>query len=210
MEKLTFKDKNMRSADMVSAFEGSMLDVELLAHKPAIPGVGVNACILATFNYRTRPELKVVQEGYQRGPVHIGRFEMNLRTYAWTDEQISNYKKFKEKEVLHMLGDISKSVQEAMTSLGNELDKYLEKARKQKKAQEVVKPTQKKTFGQSFFGEFYTSKSKSSSSSSPSVKVLREKEKKEEAGRSLAKLQADGACWGVYNNFKKSHRMITW
>jgi len=207
VEKLTFKDKNMRSAEMVSSFEGSMLDVELLAHKPAMGGV--NACILVTFNYRTRPELKVVQEGYQRGPVHIGKLEMNLRTYAWTKEEIENYKKFKEKESLQMLGNISKSVQDAMISLGDELDKYLGRARKQKKEEEVKKPAPKKSFAQSFFGEFYTSK-KESGPKAPSAKELREKEEKLKAGRGLAKVQANGACWAIYNNFKKSHRMVTW
>ena len=108
-----------------------------------------------------------------------------------------------------MMGNISKSVQDAMTSLGDELDKYLEKARKQKKVEEVVKPMKKKSFSEQFFGEFYTSKKKSGPSL-PSAKELREKEEKLKEGRSRAKLQADGVCWAVYNNFKKSHRMITW
>ena len=60
---LTMKGKSMSSAEMVSAFEVSMLDVEILARKPLGKA---NSCVLATFNYRTRAEMKVQQEGYQR------------------------------------------------------------------------------------------------------------------------------------------------
>src|SRR3989344_4174241 len=73
--KLSFKSKNMVSPDLVSAFEGSMLDIEVLARKRD-DKTGMNGCVLASFFYRTRPELKVVQEGYQRGPVHIGKMEV--------------------------------------------------------------------------------------------------------------------------------------
>src|SRR3989338_6186768 len=68
--RLTMKEQNTMTPDLISAFEGSMLDIEILARDSKD---GANGCILATFNFRTRPELKVVQEGYQRGPVHIGK-----------------------------------------------------------------------------------------------------------------------------------------
>ncbi|MDP3733677.1 MAG: hypothetical protein Q8R37_00440, partial [Nanoarchaeota archaeon] len=110
-QRLTLKGGRMETADIVSAFEGSMLDVELLARKQVMVGdKGVNGCVLATFTYRTRAELKVQQEGYQRGPVHIGKFELNLRVYGWTEQEVENYKKMKEKEILLFMGDISSTV----------------------------------------------------------------------------------------------------
>ena len=154
--KLSFKSKNMVSPDLVSAFEGSMLDIEVLARKRD-DKTGMNGCVLASFFYRTRPELKVVQEGYQRGPVHIGKMEVYLRAYTWDDKQVEAYKKLKDQEAMMLLGDVSESVKGAMEALGGELDKYLEEARikvKQDK-KEDKKEEKKKNFMESFLGEFY-------------------------------------------------------
>lgn len=204
--RLTMKEKNMLSADLISAFEGSMLDIEVLFRKRSAKGnVGGNACILATFTYRTRPELKVVQEGYQRGPVHIGRFEMNFRVYAWTDGQVENYKKLKEEETLMLMGDVSSSVRQAMESLGEELDLYLEEARgeKGKKKPEEEKPA-KKSLMEKFFGDFYTPKKS---------KVKEKSGKDEKLAEELAKKivgHAQFHAFNTYKNFKKAHRMIQW
>ncbi|MBI2665842.1 hypothetical protein HYX12_04435, partial [Candidatus Woesearchaeota archaeon] len=131
VERLTLKEKNMRSPEIVTAFESSMLDIELLASikKKITDKIEGYECLLVTFHYRTRPELKVVQEGYQRGPVHVGKFEMNFRVYHWLKDEVEAYKKLKEKEALLLVGDVSASVQEAMNSLGNDLTKYLDEAR---------------------------------------------------------------------------------
>lgn len=205
VSKLTLKEKNMLSPDIVSAFEGSMLDVELLASKRD-PSSGANSCVLATFSYRTRPELKVVQEGYQRGPVHIGKFEMHLRAYGWSDEQLEKYKKLKEKEILLLIGDISATVQSAMEALGKELDKYLEQARQKtaskKEERKEEKKSAKKSLTETLFGDFYTPRKKGSSA--PAVK------QPGESALSAAGGNAKVVAWNVYNNFKKSHKMITW
>ena len=50
------KERNILSPDLISAFEGSMLDLEVLFRKPASDGF--NTCILLTYHFRTRPELK--------------------------------------------------------------------------------------------------------------------------------------------------------
>ncbi len=217
--RLNMKERNMASPDLISAFEGSMLDIELLARNRKVIGVlpdgkeaGVNGCILATFNYRTRPELKVVQEGYQRGPVHIGKFEMHLRLYGWTDEQVEKYKKLKERENLDLMGAISSSVQQAMESLGQELDKYLDEAqgstaRESKK--EASSPKEKSLLDR-FLGEFYTA-------ASPRQK------KKTASGKKSKDLQADLesatqdivdgtrlGCFNLFKTFKKAHRMVMW
>ncbi|MBI2666310.1 hypothetical protein HYX13_01730 [Candidatus Woesearchaeota archaeon] len=136
VSKLGMKTSSLESADIVSAFEGSLLDIEIIAKKHKD---GANGCVLLTFNYRTRPELKVVQEGYQRGPVHIGRLEVNSRVYAWTDEQVELYKKMKVEETFWLLGDVSKSIQTAMESLGSELFRYHREATGEGEAAEEKK-----------------------------------------------------------------------
>lgn len=208
--RLTMKERNMTSADLISAFEGSMLDVEVLARKRTPKGKsGANACILGTFSYRTKAEMKVVQEGYQRGPVHIGRFEMNLRVYAWTDEEVEKYKKLKEKEDLDLMGDVSSSVRSAMESLGEELDIYLEEARgsKDKEKEENEEAPKKKSFMEIFFGDFYTPKSEKQKVEKVSVSSD-EAEAKALANKVVG--HAKFHAFLVYKNFKKSHRMVQW
>ncbi|MEK6938025.1 MAG: hypothetical protein AABX04_03195 [Nanoarchaeota archaeon] len=212
--RLSMKGSRMRSADLVSAFEGSMLDIELLARRKTKDGA--NSCILATFTYRTRPELKVVQEGYQRGPVHIGRMYLNLRAYAWSDEQIENYTRLKEKETMMLMSDISGQVSGAMDALGEELDRYIAEARGEEyqKKEEGGKKSEKKeekSFAEKFFGDFYNPKEvkdKKKSSKPSSKKDKEAKEKLEAALKDAKKVVAD--CWNTYNNFKKSRGMIAW
>ena len=216
--KLSLKQQNMKSADIVAAFEGSMLDVEVLAHKSEKKIMVGNKyvtdgheCILATFNYRTRPELKVSQE-YQRGPVHIGKMEFQLRVYHWTKEEVQNYVKLKEQEIIYLMGDISQSVQTAMTSLGKELDKYLEEARTNagaKGAKKEEKVEDKKTFMEMFFGDFYTPKKKKKKKKSGGVSESAKIEaidawKKKKAGLAIA------VSWATFHNYKKAHRLIAW
>ncbi len=206
--RLNMKERNTASPDLISAFEGSMLDIELLGRKSK---GGANGCILATFNYRTRPELKVVQEGYQRGPVHIGKFEMHLRVYGWSDEQVKNYKALKKQEGLDLMGGVSESVREAMNSLGNELTKYLDEADGTKKeAQKEAKKEDKKSFLEKFLGEFYTSSKSEEKGKGPSVKDLRKQQeginKEMEGLVSGVKFTA----FNLFKTFKKAHRMVMW
>lgn len=186
-----------------------MLDIELLARKP----VGkANGCILATFNYRTRPEMKVVQEGYQRGPVHIGKFEMNLRVYGWDEEQVKKYKKMKDKENLFLMGEISASVQQAMESLGVELDRYLEEAEGMKiKESKKESLSEQKSLVEKFFGDFYTpQKVKEKIQKGPAIKELKKEQEETQKNMKVAVDEVRNTCWNMYKTFKKAHKMIMW
>ena len=208
--RLTMKERNMSSAELISAFEGSLLDIEVLArHRKPVGQSGANACILATFTYRTRPEMKVVQEGYQRGPVHVGRFEANFRVYAWSDQQVDKYKQFKEAEMMSMMGDVSESVQHAMDSLGKELDIYLDEARgeKGKGSEEEKMEEKRKTLMQTLFGDFYTPGKKGGKKSS--LEQDEAKARKVAASKGLI-MHANFHAFNIFKNFKKSHRMVAW
>lgn len=204
---LTMKERSLTSAELVSAFEGSLLDVEIMARRQ----IGkAHSCVLVTFNYRTRAELKVQQEGYQRGPVHIGRMVITFRAYAWSEEQLQKYKELKQKELFELLGDVSTSVQQAMESLGEELFRYLDEARGTAVAKkEEKKEPLKKSFAEKFFGDFYTSK-KAKMSKGPSAKELMLEQKKigEDVGKAAA--PALFHAFNVYHLFKKAHRMAAW
>ncbi|MEK6809044.1 MAG: hypothetical protein AABY40_00045 [Nanoarchaeota archaeon] len=205
---LTMKEKSLTSAELISAFEGSLLDVEILARRQ----IGkAHACVLVTFNYRTRAELKVQQEGYQRGPVHIGRMVTTFRAYAWSDEQLQKYKELKQKELFELLGDVSTSVQQAMESLGDELFKYLEEANgvAAAKKKEEQKGTPQKSFAEKFFGDFYTPKT-AKALKGLSAKELKMEQEKLEKNLSDAKNPALFHTFMAFHLFKKAHRMAAW
>ena len=219
VSKLTLKSKSMDSADIVSSFEGSMLDIEFLARKEYEIGKEekISACVLATFNYRTRAELKVQQEGFQRGPVHIGRFEMNLRAYAWSKEQVENYKTLKEKETFILMGEVSSSIQEAMNSLGKEFEDYLAEARKnagvvepgkEKPKEEKKEEKRKRSLAEKFLGDFYTPKDRSAKEKP--LKMSKKLLEEIAGAKGKAKGHAIFNCWVTYQYFKKAHRMIAW
>jgi hypothetical protein len=209
--KLTLKHTNMQTADMVGAFEGSMIDVEFLARQR--DNSGANGCILATFQYRTRPDLKIHNE-YQRGAIHVGRMEFQLRVYKWSDKEVENYKKLKDKEIFHLMGDVSKTVESAMESLGSELDKYLEKAKEMaegKKEEKTSEPLPRKTIMRTLFGNFYTPKNqKVKMVKAPSAKELKKEAATMAAAYGPLLGKSKSVCWAVYNNFKKAHGMVTW
>jgi hypothetical protein len=127
IKRMQMDQKKIDSANLISAFEGSMIEIETLAMKPYASGK-VYGIINIHFDYRSRPEMKYVQEGYQRGPIHVGRTIMTFRTYVWTKEEIEKYKKFKDREDFDLLGSIDSSVQAAYAALGEEMEKYLKEA----------------------------------------------------------------------------------
>lgn len=213
--KLSMKQKSLMSPELLSAFEGSMLDVEIMGRTdPAVvAGKKIYGCVLATFHYRTRPELKVVQEGYNRGPVHIGKMDMQFRGYVWSEEELKNYLKVKDKEMWLLLGDLTGTVVGAMTALGEELDKYLVEARQQKKSEkkeEKKESKKEKSFMESFLGEFYQASEKSKAPPKKSAKDVWKESKDMESAKGGLSFGVRAVAWNTYNNFKKSHRMITW
>jgi len=124
IQRLQLDQSKTETPDLLVAFESSMMEVELLARKPAGK---VNQCLLMSYLFRTRPELNYSQE-YQRGPIHLGRVEIDFRCYAWTDEEIENYKRMRDQEDFQLLGVIDGAVKAAMESLGEELMRYLREA----------------------------------------------------------------------------------
>ncbi len=210
VSKLTLKDKSMRSVDLVSAFEGSMLDVEALGrYRIAVGDSGANGCVLCTFKYKTRPDMKYVQEGYQRGPVHTGWFEMELRCYLWSDEELQNYRDLKEREGLELIGNVSASVQQAMESLGDELRRYLAEAKGVAfESSEEKSSVVKKTMMERLLGDFYRAPAKKKNVTS--VKQFKAQNAGVEAAKKKLEWKLRIMCWNLYKNFKKAHRMVQW
>jgi len=116
----------MDTPHLVSAFEGSMVEIEILAKKPLADNK-VFACISAHFEYRSRPEMSQYQQ-QQRSAVHVGRTVMSLRSYIWTKEELERYKRFKMRDDFDLISTIDKSIEAAMVAFGDELERYLMEA----------------------------------------------------------------------------------
>jgi len=212
IQRLQLDQSKTDTPDLIIAFESSMIEVEILAVKPS--SGGVNQCILMHYLFRTRPEMSYSQE-YQRGPLHLGRIEMDFRAYAWTDKEIENYKRMKDNEDFQLLGVIDGSVKAAMEALGDELMRYLKEAGEEfEEKKEMPKAPAKRSgpFLSVFegFAELFTS-----------FKMSKEVKQKAKRPRqtdlmkmAISKQKAEDAVkkvmWNTYHHFKKQHDMLNW
>lgn len=213
-----------KSVDLVNAFETSLVELEFLAKKlpqklkqdlePEI-NEHVYSVVVATFLYRTRPSMSYQQE-YQKGPLHVGKTEMTLRGYTWTQDQIDKYVKMREEEDWELLGEIDTSIKAAMEGLGDELRNYLkeagetfhEKYEETEMKNEMKRPSSLDPFVSVFkgFGEIFTSFS-GTKEQKKAKKINKWVIKKE---RDVAKNEVRTNVWYMYKDYKKTHGMLTW
>ncbi len=215
IQRLTMNQKFQDSPDLISAFEGSVIEVEFVAAKPA--NGGFHSVILASFVFRTRPDMSSRKE-YQTGPMHLGRMDMNLRAYGWTPEQLQAYRDMKRREDIELLGLIDTQLTDVMDGLGMEFERYLIEAGEDAIEKEPEKKDEKhKTklrdtaigpfidilYGFKDLGEAFIPSSLFSSGG--------EHSHSSGGGNNKNALKdATGSAFLVYNTYKKSRRMITW
>jgi hypothetical protein len=216
-EKLVRRDM----ADLITSFEGALVEIEVLSYKDA--GKKHKPCVLVHMYYRTRPALSYVQEGYQRGPMHTGKFDMILRGYIWTDDQIKNYINMKEEEDMQLLGSVNESIKEAMDSLGDELKNYLQEGgemfkedKKEAEKKENAVTVTVKSAAEPFLNIFGGLKEITSplTDSLPKLK----KETKAKKGNDVQddieinaiRRELKRSIYQTYKNYKKMHGMLTW
>jgi len=209
------------SPDIISAFETSLTEIELLAYKSS--KTDYHPALVVTFKHRTRPEMSFQQDQYaHRGPIHFGTVEVTFRGYAWTDKQIESFKTFKREEDMLLLGMVDASVKAAMEALGDELEKYLwesgeKEFEEKRKAQEAAEKKKKKMLNTGSvisafdpfisvfrgFGEFFTLFSPTSIIGSGKKEKLKGSPK--EAAKSVSI-----EMFLIYKNYKKAHGMLSW
>jgi len=210
IQRLQLDQSKTETPDLIVAFESSMIEIETLAIKGEGP---VKQCILMHYLFRTRPEMNYSQE-YQRGPLHLGRIEIDFRAYAWDENEIESYKKMRQQEDFQLLGVIDGSVKSALEALGDELMRYLKEAGEEfEEKREMPKaPKRHGTFMSVFagFAEVLTSFT--------ARKEVRQSGKKPKQTdlmkRAIARKNAEGAVkkvmWNTYHHFKKQHDMLNW
>lgn len=210
IQRLQLDQTKTETPDLIIAFESSMIEVEILA----IRGSGsVKQCLLLHYLFRTRPEMSYSQE-YQRGPLHLGRVEIDWRGYGWTDDEIEKYKRMRAHEDFQLLGVIDGSVKAALEALGDELMRYLKEAGEEFEEKKEIKAAPKRpglfmsVIGG--FAEIFTSfKVKKE------VKDAKKKPSKNDMLKmAIARDRAEGelkrVMWNVYHHFKKQHDMLNW
>jgi hypothetical protein len=130
-------ERNSR-AELIRAFETSLVEIEVLARKAEKDtdkkygkGAPYN-CILMTFQYRTKPSMSITTSDFQhRGPVHVGEAEVTWRSYAWSEEHIAAYKRLKEQEDIDLLKGINETLKFALEGVEEDLQKFLDEADKE-------------------------------------------------------------------------------
>ncbi|MBI2142865.1 hypothetical protein HYU20_00800 [Candidatus Woesearchaeota archaeon] len=212
-----------KARELITAFEGSLIEVEVLSYKHR-EGRKFHPCVLLNIFFRTTPSMVYVQEGYQRGPSHTGKFDMTLRGYVWSDEQIQNYKRMREEEDLHMLSMINEDVKASMDALGSELKQYLKEAGEMFPEDEQKKEEPKTSNNplEPFLGVFGGLKdivSAFGGVKAPGAQSKQSIKKQLTGGKSDVQLdiqireardELKRAIWNTYKNYKKLHGMLTW
>ncbi len=206
--------------DLISAFEGSLIEIEVLGKHLPENNKKYYACQLINFNYRTRPSMNYQQEGFQRGPLHVGENKIIFRGYVWNEQDIENYKKMRDEEDFELIGVIDGSVKAAMEALGTELERYLTEAGesnvefKKEAENKIPKQTMAGPFVSVFkgFGELFGSMGPRNIGK----KGIRKKMEKKMTGVEIdeEKHRANDfvkkTVYHSYRNFKKAHRMLSW
>jgi len=212
-EKLLHGEK---ARELITAFEGSLIEVEVLSYKKN-EGRVFFPCVLINIFYRTAPSLLYQQEGYQRGPAHTGKFDLTLRGYVWSEEQIENYKRMREEEDLHMLSVVDESIKASMEALGDELKQYLREAGEAfpEDANKAAAKAPSANFFSPLLGTFSGFKSLIPGGRQKKFNV----KKKLTGGKSdvdldteisSAKIELKRAIFLTYKNYKKLHGMYVW
>jgi hypothetical protein len=209
IRRMGMSEKHLAGAEIISGFETSRIDLEFLSYKP--PAGDFHPVILASFSYSTMPQMSFMAEGYQKGPIHVGRVEVILRSYIWTSKQIENYKSYRDDTDMELLKDIDETIAQTMEALGEEFKKYLElegevfekKEEKKREEEPMLEP----------FTALFTGFRELFSALIPALGESRKKEKtqiEKESDKSKAKGMIDFSLYQTYKNFKKSHNFLSW
>ncbi|HLA50078.1 MAG TPA: hypothetical protein VJ000_02675 [Thermodesulfovibrionia bacterium] len=207
--------------ELVSAFDTTLIELELLGYnnkyKEYFP------CVVVKYKYTAIPQM-AYQEEYQRGAIHTGKTELSFEAYVLKKEEIEEYKKKIDEEDFELLS----SIDETMTSLGDELKEFLKEAGEKfdkeekkeekdernflakmffpKKKKEEEKEEEHATIFEPFialvegFGELISF-----------LKIKKAKEKEPKVGeKEKAKDEAKKTLAVVYTVMKKAHGMLAW
>jgi len=228
IQRLSMNQDTLDSPHMVTAFETSTLEIEVLF---VSQGEKHHKAVLVSYLYRTRPGMDYQQDGYQhRGPLHQGRVEINFRSYVWTEENIQKYLEYRRQEDMELLRSIDGSLDAAMSALGGDLKAYLKEAgetfdededkdEEKEEKKSLIDPKQMIRTALSpatnilnGIGEMVLGKEivPDSNKKDKTPKVSAMSEMKESDEKNAQKKGVNTDMWLIFNIFKKGHRMLNW
>jgi hypothetical protein len=249
IKKLGNNDDLMNSHAIISSFQTSLIEIEVLVQKPnkkiSHPlkkgpisdqdkkHLIHNSVIILHFLYETNPSMDYhAKDAWnQKGPIHIGKVDANIRAYGWTDAEIEKYKKIKEEEDIALLEAIDYTLKDEQDLLGEDLKQVLDEVGKdlgkklynqvQEKQEtlEEVKKKQKEFRGQALepftsiisglkeiaIDPFFDTSGLFQSKPLDIKKTEDFKNAQKSAGG-----EAKTIAWQIYKNYKKAHRMFAW
>jgi hypothetical protein len=213
------------SEELIGAFEGSLTEIEVVFSRKVTnrDKEDYHGVVVLNILFRTQPHMEFHQDGYQhKGPVHVGRSEIIMRGYGWSDKDIDNYVRMRQQETFDMLGDIDSSLKAAIEALGDDLRKYLkeagEKFPEDVKKDEDDKAASKKRMSEmkgavepfmALFGGFKDIFTAFIPAREKKDKTAPSDWQKGKDEKNAAGVMAN-PMWNTYKNFKKAHKMITW
>jgi len=222
IRRLTADQRRLDTKDLIAAFEGSVVEIEIMARQRVKGAQRYYSTLIFTIVYRTSPDM-AFQQDYQRGASHRGKAEMMWRSYVWDDEDVKRYKAMREYETFDLLGDIDSSIKDSMHRLGDSLYKYLAQADEKVFPHKIEKEVKKEP-EYSIFGPFialYEGLKDLASPLIPSYKETkgffkwestkeREKKFRDKVEFGKTDFNVTLMTWLHYRNFKKAHRLVTW
>lgn len=246
-QKLTMNNELMDTFGIISSFQTSMVEIEVLVHRPmdeckySDEKTGdskrsvVHAVVLLHFLYETSPEMNFhAKDSYQqKGPSHVGKVAATIRSYAWTDTDIANYKSLRVDEEVELMRAIDNSLVQDVDDFGGDLKQIINEIEKdldiklsgtqEKDDSEMTVEEKRKDF-QDQIKKFRKEMGGPFSDILKGVKELVidpfKSNKSDEKlaiynnSVSAAKKSAAGTAnlvaWQIYKNYKKAHKMVTW
>jgi hypothetical protein len=222
VQKLQSPEKYDRNPEIISAFEGAVMEIEFLARKhdkahdedgkldPKKP----LPTVLATFVYRVKPNIQYAGQ-QERAPLHYGRVEFTLRCYGWTQEDAAQYIKYREQETLELIGMVDASLRDSLDAMGEELLQYLRDAGETDSLPELKKAEEKKKDEAPKMNLFepFTAlfKGLGDMATMPFEGLIPKKEEKPKMrGNPKAAKDALAGAFNAYKNYKKAHGMVSW
>ncbi len=212
IKRLTMDQRKLETPELIAAFEGSVVEIELVARTLPEGNKDYYTVIIFHMLYRTSPTMPFSQD-YQRGPLHMGKVDMFWRCYVWDEKSIERFKKLKNLEDLDLLSTVDVSIAESMETLGDDLKRYLTEAGETFPGDEVEEKPKKPSMLKGII-EPFASVANGVKDIRESVGNLFKTSRKEDIAAKTEKARALGAtkalCWLHYRNFKKAHGLVTW
>ncbi|MCK4669792.1 MAG: hypothetical protein KAT43_01220 [Nanoarchaeota archaeon] len=230
MRRMQMRMDIKETPDILAAIEQTAMEIELLVKLGKEESY--NKVVVLNFYFRTSPETEFSQKYQAPTTKFMGRMEITLKSYAFTDAQIKAYELNAQIDDYELLNQIGGDIQAALDSFGAELKVYLEQADKVGSQSSKDAVTEAKTAMRKAGppGELPLIVEKRAwwHPIEPFVmipkgfidiisifiqlpKFKREKKPlKSELKTQLddVKSSATGTAWLIYNIFKKSHRMV--